>query len=166
MLKPEERDRKIELGELYLKEGNYNEALKFLMDVYLSYSEGENIPSRLLSLYGYAMAVGEKRIDEGIILCIRALKVMPSEPSFYLNLGKIYIKAGKKASAIKVFRRGLIIDRRNREIGHELKRLGIRRRPPIPFLPRRHPLNRFLGLIANRLSEKWSGGGLHPTRSR
>lgn len=166
MLKPEERDRKIELGQFYLKEGNYHEALRLFREVYSGYSEGEDIPPCLLSLYGYALAMAENRIDDGIILCIRALKAMPNAPSFYLNLGKIYIKGGKKTSAIKVFRRGLMIDRRNREIGLELKRLGIRRRPPIVFLPRRHPLNRFLGLIANRLSEKWSGDGLHSTRSR
>lgn len=166
MLKPEDRERKIELGQIYLKEGNYYEALRFLREIYSGHGEGEEVPPKLLSLYGYAIAMAENRIDEGIVLCIRALKLEPDNPAFYLNLGRIYRKIGKRASAIKVFRRGLMSDRRNREIRLELKRLGIRRKPFIALLPRRHPLNRFLGVITGRLSEKWRRPRLDITRSR
>lgn len=166
MLEPEVMDRKIELGKLYLKEGNYHESLRFLREAYSGYSEDEKIPPYLLSLYGYVMAMAENRIDEGIILCIRALKEEPDNSAFYLNLGRIYLKVGKKASAIKILRQGQMSDRKNREIRLELEKLGIRRKPLIAILPRRHPLNKFLGIVVSKLPEKWRGNGLDFTGNR
>lgn len=166
MLRPEERDRKIELGILYLKEGNYHESLRFLREVYSGYGKDEKTPPYILSLYGYVMAMAENRIDEATILCIRALKEDPDNPAFYLNLGRIYLKVGKKTSAIKILRQGLISDKNNREIRAEMEKLGIRRRPIIAILPRNHPINRFLGIIARKLSEKRRGVEFDPTRSK
>ena len=157
MLKTEDMERKVELGRFYFKEGNFPEASRLFGEVYSSYGNGNDAPPEILSSYGYSLAMGENGVDEGTLLCIRALKLEPDNPAFYLNLGRIYRKAGKKASAIKILRRGLMSDKRNKEIHFELERLGIRRRPIIPFLSRSHPLNRFLGKITSRLSKKGRG---------
>ena len=38
-----------------------------------------------------------------------------------------------------------------REIDHELKRLGQRKRPPFTFLPRNHVINKYMGKILARI---------------
>jgi hypothetical protein len=46
----------------------------------------------------------------------------------------------------------LMIDPANQEIGQELQRLGVRRSPVLSFLPRRHVLNRWIGVVRRRPS--------------
>jgi hypothetical protein len=71
-------------------------------------------------------------------------------PIHYLNLGKVYLLAGKKSQAIEVFRKGLAHER-HQEIIDELNRLGIRKSPVLPFLKRKNPINRYFGIILHRL---------------
>jgi Tfp pilus assembly protein PilF len=72
-------------------------------------------------------------------------------PDFYLNLGKVYLKANNKAKALKVFQRGMEVSERNRDLVSEIKKLGIRRRKPLGFLPRSHFMNRYSGLMLYKL---------------
>ena len=44
-----------------------------------------------------------------------------------------------------------MIDPDNDEIADDLHRLGVRRRPPLNFLPRGHLANRWLGILRERL---------------
>ena len=56
-----------------------------------------------------------------------------------------------KAEAIRFLRRGLMIDPRSQVIAAELHQLGVRRRPLLRFLRRQHPLNRWCGILWQRL---------------
>ena len=91
------------------------------------------------------------KIKDAISLCERALQVESQNVEIYLNLGKVYLRAGLKIKAVETFRRGLKIDSENPEIIAELQLLGIRKKPVIPSLPRDNFLNKYLGIILSRL---------------
>lgn len=74
----------------------------------------------------------------------------PGEPVIYLNLGKLYLRAGLKAEAVQVLRKGLA-QGHMREAHELLESLGVRKKPFFPFLPRRHFLNKYSGLLLKRI---------------
>lgn len=116
------------------------------------------------SYLAYCMAKERGQYREAIRLCEGALKAEPHNPAHYLNLGRIYLLTRQKAKALAAFRKGLSSDaatdhsaaaesdadgraRQQALILAELRRLGIRRRPPFPSLPRDHALNRVTGKL-------------------
>jgi tetratricopeptide (TPR) repeat protein len=153
----------LELGVLYVKEGNLRAALESLNTALLKYTTpqgsqaqiGERVldrlPLDLLSYYGLCIALVQSRLEEGTRLCRLALAKDTLRPDFYLNLGKVYLKANNKAKALKVFQRGLEVSERNRDLANEVKKMGIRRHKPLGFLPRSNFLNRYSGLLLRRL---------------
>ena len=84
------------------------------------------------------------------MLCNEAILQEPVNPVHYLNLGKIYQKAGKRVDAIETFRKGLSFGD-NQEIKRILDKLGTRKKPLLPFLPRNNFLNKYTGLMMHRL---------------
>jgi tetratricopeptide (TPR) repeat protein len=106
---------------------------------------------RYRSYYGLALGLAERRFDRALDLCRSAAKEEFFSPVHYLNLARLHLAFGFKSEAIRYLRRGLMIDPGNREIGDEIRRLGVRRRPPLTFLRRQHPLNRWLGRLLGRV---------------
>jgi predicted Zn-dependent protease len=102
---------------------------------------------RYRSHYGWAVAMVEHRVDRGVSLCRSALREAADQPELYHNLARILLAHGRKTEAIKYIRRGLMVDPRNAALVLEWRRLGIRRAPVLPFLPRRHLANRVLGRV-------------------
>lgn len=84
--------------------------------------------------------------DEGIALCRQALTRDPRHPVMYLNLAKALLAVGHREEAVQVLRQGAAIAS-SPEIIAELERLGIRKPPVFPRLPRKHPLNKYAGLL-------------------
>jgi len=104
----------------------------------------------VISLMGYSLAKESGQLKEGIALCEKAILLNPNQPEYYLNLGRIYLLANKKASAIRIFKTGLKI-RRDPRIIMELKALGIRKAPFLKALPRDHTLNIIAGKVLKLL---------------
>lgn len=104
----------------------------------------------MLSLMGYTIASEAGQFRKGIELCLKAISLNPHNSDHYLRLGRIYLLAGKKDLAIKVFRKGLKI-RKDRNIMEELKQLGCRQSPPFESLPRDHVVNKVTGKLLNTL---------------
>jgi hypothetical protein len=75
-------------------------------------------------------------------------------PDFYLNLGRAYISADKKIEALQSYKRGLMSDPENYELLFELSRMGQRRKPPVRFLERSNPVNKYIGMLFTELSKK------------
>lgn len=117
------------------------------------YEGVDDIPPNYLSYLGLAIALAEKRYRDGAELCEKAIKKEFYNPLYYLNLGKVYFAGGYRLKAINAFYNGLKIDGSHNEIMAELKRIGIRRKPLISFLPRTNVLNRYLGYF---LHKKWA----------
>jgi tetratricopeptide (TPR) repeat protein len=113
-----------------------------------------------LSYYGCLLVLVERRYRMGIEACQKAIKKLKTNgsfdeetlfPVFYYNLGKAYAAAGKRKEAREVLRKGLSYDPGNYDMIRELRRLGMRsKKPPIPFLQRSNPLNKYIGLMLHR----------------
>jgi len=99
-----------------------------------------------------ALCIARERgqAKKAVSLCKDAIEAEPDNTVIYLNLGKIYLMQGKPREAISVFREGLSRGT-NDQIVEELKQVGNRRPPPISFLRRENPLNKYLGIILARL---------------
>lgn len=102
------------------------------------------------SCLGLCIATERGRISEAVRLCLEAIEQDPKNPIHYLNLGKVYLKADRKADCLDVLRKGLSRGD-DPEIASLLEIIGRRKPPVFSFLPRRHFLNRYAGLIMRRL---------------
>lgn len=154
-MKPEYFD---EIRQL-LRRGNGKTALSTLREAI------EKFPGDpyLLSYYGCLIAVIENNTKEGIKICedaIRYFKISTpfgSEffyPVFYLNLGRAYLKAKKKKLAVQAFKEGLKSDPENKDLLWEMKKIGVRAKPPLPFLARSNPINKYIGMLLYNPSKK------------
>ncbi|MBI4688800.1 MAG: hypothetical protein HY754_00785 [Nitrospirae bacterium] len=74
-------------------------------------------------------------------------------PVLYLNLGRANLAAGRKKKALDAFNKGLTMDNENREILMELRRLGIRRKAAVPLIERSNPINKYIGIVLNKLKK-------------
>ncbi len=74
-------------------------------------------------------------------------------PTFYLNLGRAYIAAGKKKDAVFAFQKGLSYDEENKDLLWEARKIGMRRAPAIPYLKRTNPINKYIGMILHKLGK-------------
>ena len=110
----------------------------------------------LLSYYGCLLAVVEHKAKEGIRICEDALTSLGTSmpfgseffyPAFYLNLGRAYMKGGRKKEAIQAFHQGLQHDPHNSDILWEIKKIGTRNKPLMPFLSRKNPINKYIGML-------------------
>jgi len=115
---------------------------------------------RFRSYYGLSLALSEHRFDKALELCRSAAKEEFFNPALYHNLARVHLAFGFKAEAIRHLRRGQMIDPGNRAIESEMARLGVRRRPVLTFLRRRHALNRWLGALFRGSNEAPDPGSL------
>jgi len=138
-------DELFEKGLAFLKDGNLLSALACFEKAYTFKKTPE-----LQSYLGFCIAEERGKITEALALCNEALAREPENPAHYLNLGRIYLNAGKRLDAIDTFRKGLSFGD-NQEIKQILDSLGIRRKPVFSFLPRKNFLNKYTGLIIHRL---------------
>lgn len=139
-------------GIALLKKKQYGDALTSIKMVIEKggYENMDEIPPLYLSYLGLITALAEKRYRNGATICEKAIKKEFYNPVFHLNLGKVYVAGGYKNKAIAAFYNGLKIDGEHDEIMAELKKMGLRRKPVIPFLTRTHVLNKYLGLLLHK----------------
>jgi tetratricopeptide (TPR) repeat protein len=139
-----------------LQDGNQKAALKTLRDALTEHP----FNPFLLSYYGCLEAIVDKNSEHGMEVCRDAIDILNEEipfgqeafyPVFYLNLGRACIAAGNKKEAATAFRKGLQADHEDPDLIWEVKRLGARRKPAIPFLKRSNPLNKYVGIVLHKL---------------
>ena len=141
-----------------LRKGSGRAALRTLKEAL------EKFPSDpfLMSYYGCLIAVVANDPREGIRTCREAIAGVRDSlpfgsefffPVFYLNLGRAYLKGNLKAEAVDAFHEGLINDPENHDLLWELRKLGRRKRPPIPFLRRGNPVNKYIGLLVSKVAK-------------
>jgi tetratricopeptide (TPR) repeat protein len=121
------------------------------------------------SYLAYCIAKERGQYREAIRVCQSALTIEPHNPAHYLNLGRIFRVSKHNGDAFAAFQQGLSKDavtvtsafvespadeqaRQRALILTELRRMGIRKRVPFPFLPRGHRLNRVVGKALSMLN--------------
>jgi tetratricopeptide (TPR) repeat protein len=138
-----------------LQKGNQKEAFGLLQNAAIQYPDDPFI----LSYYGCLQALVDRKYRAGVENCKKALTLIQREssfgeemlyPTFYLNLGRAYIAAGKKDDALDAFKKGLKFNSGHRDILNELRALGKRKKAVVPFLDRSNPINKYIGLILRR----------------
>ncbi len=146
-----------EVREL-LKGKNKRSAFRLLSEAVEHYPDDPFI----LSYYGCLDAVANKNFRDGIDACLLAIETLKKKipfdedvfsPVFYLNLGRAYLAAGKRKEALEAFHKGLVIDNQNNDLLWEVRKLGVRRAPPVPFLKRSNPINRYIGKMLHSLKK-------------
>lgn len=100
---------------------------------------------------GLAMARAGKNMTTAEHYCLKAIEKKPYTGEFYRSLAEVYFIDGRKAEAIQTLEKGLKYDAKNKELYAEMKKYGIRRRPPIPFLSRSNFLNKKIGKLLSKL---------------
>jgi len=136
----------------YLRKGKLRKAFE-LLQAAMMYFPNEPI---LLSYYGCLLAIVDRKYSKGIATCQKAIEKLQVKTFCdeamgyslcYYNLGKAYSTAGKRKESLDALNIGLSYDPSNDDIQMELRSMGVRKRKlPIPFLDRSHPLNKYLGI--------------------
>ncbi|MBM3802218.1 MAG: tetratricopeptide repeat protein [Acidimicrobiia bacterium] len=116
---------------------------------------------RHLSYYGLILALAGENLQDAINFCRGAIVRAAYEPEFYVNLSKVYTKAGQRKKALEALVEGMNFDKGNALLRMELKRLGTRRRPTLSFLSRDHILNRSLGMLTYRMKKASPSKKIH-----
>ncbi len=145
----------VKSARMHLRDGEQNRAYQLLREAMTHYPENPIV----LSYYGYVQAVVDKRFQSGMAACRKSLAVFkPSDatsaralyPILYLNLGRACAAANRKKDAVEAFTKGLKHDKGHLELKKEMKALGLRKQPPVPFLSRSNPINKYLGMMLHR----------------
>lgn len=137
-------------GKRFLREDNIDKALRAFEKAYKEDKEN----AEYISYFGMCKAVRAGEIGLGLELCTRAIKKEFFKAEFYMNLGKVYLAAGNKKGAIKVFLKGLKFDPQHEDMNRFLIELGFRNKPVIQALDRANPVNKFLGILFRRTIPK------------
>ena len=112
----------------------------------LAQKESAEISSHL----AYCMVKSGADRGQALLRAEQALKSEPDNLSILLNLGRVQILAGAKEQGLTTLRRGAQLGG-GQTFYAELNKWGTRTPPPIPSLPRNHPLNKYLGILMHRL---------------
>ncbi len=122
----------------------------------------------LLSYYGVMLSMVDRKHSAGIEMCKRAITELKRRvpfgleylyPTFYLNLGRAHLAAGKRSEAAAYFNKGLRYEPENPDLIAEISAMGKRRQPPIPFLKRSNPLNKYIGKLTTAPATKGDSEG-------
>jgi tetratricopeptide (TPR) repeat protein len=140
---------RIEEAVALTKDKEYLRALTLFLDVY----GGEDPPSLMLSAktaaglsyFGVCLAMVQKKIKPSIDLCKRAIELQFYNVDHYANLARVYTVAGHRKKAIEIVEQGLKTNLDDESLLAVHRELGIRSRPPVPFLERANPINVSLG---------------------
>jgi Tfp pilus assembly protein PilF len=104
----------------------------------------------LTSYHAYCLALTRTDMNRAVDLCREALLAEPDRPDICLNMGRTLLLAGRRDEAVRVLRLGLTFSADDRLIA-ALEQLGTRRTPLCPWLPRRHFINKYGGLLRSWL---------------
>jgi len=155
----------------HLRSGKQKDAFGLLLQAAVQFPDEPLI----LSYYGCLQALIDKKYRSGVETCKRAIALFKEResfgmevlyPVFYLNLGRAYLAAGKKKDAIEAFHKGLKYDNSNNDLRKEMRGLGIRKKPPVPFLDRSNPINKYIGMILQKTKSEPVKGRGKGTRGR
>lgn len=107
---------------------------------------------RVLSNYGLTLVLVEGDRQRGIRFCEEALRRGLQTTESLVNLAKALVVTRNKEQAVRALRKAMELAPNDPRVSAEFAALGLRRPPPIPWLPREFLLNKWIGM----LTWKWS----------
>lgn len=96
--------------------------------------------------HGYCLAREKNAFRHAIALCHEARQLQPENAEIYLALGRIYLLAGRRITAVKTLQQGLKLGN-NRDIDRLLASIGVRKPPVFRLLDRDSRINIVLGRL-------------------
>lgn len=143
----------------HIRAGQRKQAYAIIVQALLNYPDHPIV----LSYYGWLQADLDKKYQSALTSCRKAFTAFKTSdrdtariifPVLYLNLGKVYLAAGRKKEAVVNFNKGLSHDRGHIDLKKEMKLLGTRKEPVVPFLSRSNPINKYMGKLLQTSSPK------------
>src|SRR5262245_50717624 len=120
---------------------------------------------RYLSYYGLSRAQARGATPDTIQACETASRRDFFNPDLLLNLGRVFLLAGKTSKALATFQLGLDHAPNHKALTPEYAKIDRREPPPLSIVARNHPLNKFLGKVRWTLrarAPKWMLGPSRP----
>lgn len=111
-----------------------------------------------MSFLGLCLARAEQQWDEAAQLCEAAMHLKRKEIKFHLNLIEVYALAGKREKALDQVEAALKLFRNDSRLKRLRGKVVRRRKPLLPFLKRNHFLNRELGKLRHRITNRLNDG--------
>ncbi len=133
------------------RQGDWQEGFYHLSLAAEAPGETGALPSQFFAFLGYCLARVQGEVGQGLKLCRRSVEIDPYEGEGYYYLARTFLLAGDRRSAIDARERGLRNDAGCRPLLELRSEMGERRPAVLPFLPRRHFLNRTLGRLRHSL---------------
>ncbi|HZI95452.1 MAG TPA: tetratricopeptide repeat protein [Patescibacteria group bacterium] len=143
-------------GMIALSEGRHEDAVALFQSALQLESQrgAAGRQMRYLSYYGLSSALANRPTPEAIQACELAARRDFCSAELQLNLGKVYMMAGKTTRALAALERGLKISPGSKSLQDEKARADRRKRPAIPWLRRNHPVNCWLGRVRSTLGTR------------
>ncbi len=116
---------------------------------------------RVLSNFGLTLVLVEGDRQRGIRFCEEALRRGLQTTETLVNLAKALVVTRNKEQAVRALRKAMELAPDDPRVGQEFAALGLRRPPPIPWLPRNFFLNRWIGRLTWRWSRRYRLDPLH-----
>jgi hypothetical protein len=140
-----------ERGVDLCRRGEWRKGFEVMSAVAESDHRESDLPGVFYSYLGYTIARYNREHAKALALARHAVETRFFEPENYLNLARVQLLSGNRRGAVRSCRKGLGIEPRHAGLRRLLQRLGARQKVPISFLPRSHPVNKFLGKCLYRL---------------
>lgn len=157
-MRSEPSEKSFEKGLEAVERREFVEALVYFEASMQLVQRASATPMKYLSYYGLCLAMANGRLSEAMEICEQAVEAEFYNPDLYLNLGKVYLKAGDRARAFGALVRGLQLNPRHPGLIRAIRRLGLRRRPAVRFLGRAHLVNRLLGRLLRGQAQRPASG--------
>ncbi len=108
-------------------------------------------PGLMFSYYGLCLArTAPTRAAEAASFCELALQKEPSRVEHYVNLIRIWQAGRQRLKVIQTLERGLAALPKSAILKALGEEIGMRKAPPLPFLPRENKVNAALGKLLRR----------------
>ncbi len=140
-----------ERGIELCRQGHWDEGIVCLKQVTNRATEGHNLPGTVYSFLGFGIALRESRIEDGLTLCRYGVEIGFFDADNFLNLARTHFLNADRTSAWQALEEGLVLDPKHQGLTAFKKKMGVRRKPVLPFLARGNPLNKALGQIRHRI---------------
>ena len=109
---------------------------------------------RVLSNFGLTLVLVEGDRQRGIRFCEEALRRGLQTTETLVNMARALVVTRNKEQAVRALRKAMELAPDDPRVSQEFSALGLRRPPPIPWLPRSFFLNKWIGKLTWKFSRR------------